>query len=85
MSAHTDRLRQGSLRTLGLLQAAVAAQAAQRDQVECRSRWPRTAFRNAAVCAAVHTATAGRIPVSSHAAIRSDVHTGARGRRAGGS
>ena len=55
------------------------------SRVTVRGRlWPRIALRKAAVCAAVHApATGGRIPVSSQAAIRSEVHTAARGRRAG--
>jgi hypothetical protein len=43
------------------------------------------AFRNVAICAGVHTATGGRIPVRCHSATRSAVHTTALGRRAGGS
>jgi hypothetical protein len=58
-----------------------AAQATQRDQIEHRVQ-PTAADRvqEPAVCAAVHTVTAGRIPVCSHAAIRSDVHTAAQSR-----
>jgi len=42
-------------------------------------------LRNCAVCAAVHTATAGRSPVRRHCSTRYGVHTSARGRRARGS
>jgi NAD(P)-dependent dehydrogenase (short-subunit alcohol dehydrogenase family) len=46
----------------------------------CPSIWA----RNAAVCAAVHTATGGRCPVARHTAIRASVHTTARSRRTDG-
>ena len=42
-------------------------------------------FKNAAVCAGVHTATGGRTPVRCHWLTRSAVQAVALGRRAGGS
>jgi hypothetical protein len=43
------------------------------------------ALRNRAVCAGVHTATGGRMPVRRHSATRAAVHTTGRGRRGAGS
>jgi hypothetical protein len=43
------------------------------------------AFRNAAVCAGVHTATTGRMPERCHCLTRRLVHTTACGRRPRGS
>jgi hypothetical protein len=47
------------------------------------SLWPRMEFRNATVCAGVHTATAGRIRVRYQCSTRALVQTTARPALAG--